>query len=118
VSVGTVRRDGAFSAAVNRIVANYGAEAKPLLLDSRLSRDAIFALDAMPPSRQRQRVAGWLIAKKVRRWSQNGGRKDTITLPRPLKELVNALIDRLGWDDAAEANRLLGEALENWEPDN
>jgi hypothetical protein len=91
----TARRDGAFAAAVNRILAGLPAgqrgAAKALLLGSRLGRNGIFELAATAPDSRRQLLEEWLALDEVPVRERRPGRS-MFSLPRrPLAALVAGL---------------------------
>jgi hypothetical protein len=108
----TIRRDGAFAAAVDAIVAECGAEARNLILsrETGLARGGVRRLAALEPEAERKFVEELKATGKAPRQVRKVGR-GTLAVPREPKALVRALLEKLAARELAAVSRALGEAL-------
>ncbi len=97
ISARQSRRDGALAKAINQLAEEFGEEVKSKLLarGGPLKRDGVLKLAKLPFERQRELITVWLISGKFPRAWQNRGERDTITLPRYFKAIVDTLVERV-----------------------
>jgi hypothetical protein len=112
----TIRRDGTFSAAVDRIVANCGIEARNLVLsrEKGLSYSGMIALARLDPEEQ-QKFIDELQRSDGRPRKKRKKRGKSITVPRDVKDMGPALEEQLTREEIVELMRLLAEKAEGQE---
>jgi hypothetical protein len=100
----TIRRDGAFAAAVNRIAANCGADVKPWILSrgAKLTRALVLALDKLPLEEQRHVVTALKETGELPQEWCDDGEPETITLPNEPRALAPEPLSRRGRASAEE----------------
>jgi hypothetical protein len=116
VSPATVRRNADITLAVHSIMDACGQDpqqTKSLLLSrrARLTREGLLALAKLPAERQRDCVFQLRIHGKLPRNWQTPGPSRTITLPRQLPELADALLRKFGPEQAEQVSRLLADLV-------
>jgi hypothetical protein len=110
----TIRRDGKFAGAVDCIIDNCGQEVRNLILsrDAGLTRGGVLRLARLRPEEQKKFIQELKESGKRPRKSQKAKRRQTITLPKQPKALVQALLKQLGAEAATEVVRALAEAMQ------
>lgn len=109
----TIRRDGKFAEAADRIVENCGADARNLILsrETGFTRGGVLRLARLKPEGQKMFVQKLKESGKRPRKPRRARRRDRITIPTRPKALVQALLKNLGAKDVAEVSRALAEAV-------
>jgi len=115
VSPATIRLDAEVTAAVLKIAANFESDVKPVLLgrSARLSRGALLRLAQLPVAQLRRVVGELLVRGQLSRsCSGTGGLKATITVPRDPAKMPEAILGKIGAEDAALVCQGLTQLLE------
>jgi hypothetical protein len=109
----TIRRDGKFAEAVDRVAENCGPEARNLLLarDTGLTRGGVLRLAKLQPEEQRAFLKQMKEAGRPPRKPRKAKKGSRITLPTQPKALVRALVRQLGAKELAEVSRALSAAV-------
>jgi hypothetical protein len=109
----TIRADGIFATAVDRIAAICGLEIKRLLLsrNARLTRRRILAVARLKPGPLRRRMTDLRTTGKwLRSWSL-GGKPAKITVPAEPRPLAQVLLRRWGREKTMAFDQILHEIL-------
>jgi hypothetical protein len=114
ISENTIRSDGRLAKALDWIVFNCGAEVRNLLLARHMgvTRGTIMRLSKLPAEQQHRFIEELRSGGKRPRKPYTHKQKQTITLPRRPKALVQALLEHLEPADLAEVARALSAALD------
>jgi hypothetical protein len=115
VSPATIRLDAEIATAVLEIAAHFRTDVKPVLLgrSARLSRGALLRLAQLPLAQLRRLVGELLVRGQLSRPSSDGGGpKTTITVPRDPARMPEAILRKIGADDASVVCRGLTELLQ------
>jgi hypothetical protein len=110
----TIRRDGKFAEALDRIINNCGVEAKNLILarDTGFTRGGVLRLAKLNSKEQQKFLEELKESGKRPRKPQKGKKRDRISLPAQPKALAQALLKRLKPEEVAEVSKALVAAME------
>src|SRR5262249_48185324 len=109
----TIRRDGKFAEALDRIIESCGPEAKNLILarDTGLTRGGVHRLAKLDSKKQQRFLEELKENGKRPRKTRKGKKRARITLPPQPKALAQALIKKLQPPEIAEVYKVLSDAL-------
>jgi hypothetical protein len=109
----TIRRDGKFAEAVDRIAENCGPDARNLILsrETGLTRGGVLRLAKLKPDEQKKFIEELKTSGKRPRKPRRAKRRQMTTLPSQPKALVQALLKQLGAEEVAEVARGLALAI-------
>jgi len=118
VGEATIRRDGVFATAVDRIAANCGDPTKQWILsrEGKLTRGAIARLSKLPPKDQKSYLDEMTKTGKRPHAKPARKAKANILLPREPKALAEKLLKQLGATNAAAVAKALSEFLQAQRP--
>jgi len=110
----TIRRDGKFAEALDRIIENCGPEAKNLILarDTGLTRGGVHRLAKLNPKEQQKYLEELKENGKRPRKIRKGKQRARLTLPAQPKALVRALVRQFTPEEIAEVSKALVAAME------